>query len=68
MPTNRPESPGGAGDDSIIRMGSGWVESARALVELCVEIARDLPALCGRHHEVDAHEIATGEVIKIGVE
>ena len=39
-----------------------------ALEELCAKIARNLLALCGRHDEVEAHEIETGEVIKIGVE
>jgi putative membrane protein len=39
-----------------------------ALEELCVKIARNLLALCGRHDEVDAHDLVTGEVIKIGVE
>jgi putative membrane protein len=39
-----------------------------ALEDLCTKIARNLLALCGRHDEADAHEIETGEVIKIGVE
>lgn len=39
-----------------------------ALEDFCAKIARNLLALCGRHHEADAHEVETGEVIKIGVE
>jgi putative membrane protein len=39
-----------------------------ALEELCGKIARNLLALSGHHDEVDAHQIETGEIIKIGVE
>jgi putative membrane protein len=39
-----------------------------ALEELCGKIAKNLLALSGRHDEADAHEIQTGEIIKIGVE
>jgi ion channel-forming bestrophin family protein len=39
-----------------------------ALKDLCVKIAKNLLALTGRHDEAEAHEIETGEVIKIGVE
>jgi putative membrane protein len=39
-----------------------------ALEDLCAKIAKNLLALTGRHEEADAHEIETGEVIKIGVE
>jgi putative membrane protein len=39
-----------------------------ALEELCVKIAKNLLTLGGRHDEAEAHELETGEVIKIGVE
>ncbi len=39
-----------------------------ALEDLCSKIAKNLLALSGRHDEADAHEIETGEIIKIGVE
>jgi putative membrane protein len=39
-----------------------------ALDELCGKIAKNLLAISGRPHEADAHEVATHEVIKIGVD
>jgi putative membrane protein len=39
-----------------------------ALEELCGKIARNLLSLSGRHDEAGAQEIATDDVIKIGVE
>jgi predicted membrane chloride channel (bestrophin family) len=39
-----------------------------ALEDLCAKIAKNLLALTGRHDEADAHQIETGETIKIGVE
>jgi putative membrane protein len=39
-----------------------------ALEELCGKIAKNLLAVSGRHDEADAHEIETGEIMKIGVE
>ena len=38
------------------------------LEEFCAKIAKNLLAISGRHDEADAHEIETGEIVKIGVE
>jgi ion channel-forming bestrophin family protein len=39
-----------------------------ALEDLCAKIAKNLLALSGHHDEADAHQIETGETIKIGVQ
>jgi putative membrane protein len=39
-----------------------------ALEDLCAKIAKNLLALSGHHDEADAHQIDTGETIKIGVQ
>jgi predicted membrane chloride channel (bestrophin family) len=39
-----------------------------ALEDLCAKIAKNLLAPCGHHDEADAHQVETGEIIRIGVE
>jgi putative membrane protein len=39
-----------------------------ALEDLCAKIAKNLLALSGHHDEADAHQIETGETIKIGIQ